>query len=342
MSMMTSIRIISTLLLFVAVVGLSAQPTIQQITFVPGTTILLDSEFPITSEGAAGANATWDYSSLAFSGELYTYAAQAIATVPSVDQFPGATAAYSVDLAEGITGYFFFDHTGGIIDHGEVITGGGADLLIPYSDPQTHCITPIAFGGSGSDSFAFSTMIEGMNSSTTGTITWNVDAYGTLALPNAAYKNVLRVHAIANETSTTIVGGTPITTESQEETWRWFKAGYPLPLLTHSIISDEFGTEPGDAFAIISMTSPTGLDEGALPPLDVQPTPTNGTCTVRFPGAADPRMSVLYAAGQVIQEHGLNGSAPTVQVDFTGHALGAYVLEAYSLNGIQHTRIIHQ
>lgn len=331
-----------TLLLLLATAGLFAQPTIQQITFVPGTVILLDGALPITSAGASGANATWDHSSSAFSSERYTYAAQAVATIPGADQFPGATGAFAVQFTQGVTGYFFFNYTGGMADHGEIISGGGSDLISTYSDPMTICTTPVAFGSSGSDNYISSSPLTGMNSSTTGTVTWNVDAYGTLKLPNATYTDVLRIRSMANETITTTVGGVPIITESQEETWYWFKAGYPLPLLTYSLVTDDSGTEPGATVALISMTGGTGLNEGTLPTLNVQPNPTSGTCMVSFPGAVDPRVRLLNPTGQVILEQGLKGVAPSLQVDFTGHAPGAYILEARSPIGIQHTRSIHQ
>ncbi len=60
-----------TLPLLLATASLFAQPTIPQLTFVPGTSILMDGDFPITTAGASGANATWDYSSLAFSSDEY-------------------------------------------------------------------------------------------------------------------------------------------------------------------------------------------------------------------------------------------------------------------------------
>lgn len=249
-----------TLPLLLAAAGLFAQPTINQFTFVPSISILLDAEFPITSEGAAGANVTWDYSSLAFSTEQFTYTAQTVATIPGANKFPGATGAYAVDLTQGITGYYFYDYSGGFSEHGEVITGAGPDLFIPYSDPMTYCTTPIAFGGSGSDDYASTSLITGMNSKTKGVLTWSVDGYGTLKLPNASYTSVLRVHTIAKETIITTVAGTPITTENQEESWLWFKVGYPLPLLTYSLITDDSGTEPGSTVAVVSMSGSHGLD----------------------------------------------------------------------------------
>ena len=90
------------------------------------------------------------------------------------------------------------------------------------------------------------------------------------------------------------------------------------------------------------MNGTNGLDEGVMPTLNVQPNPTSGTCMVSFPGAVDPQVRLLNATGQVVMEQALKGVAPTFQLDFTGHASGAYILEARSRSGIQRTRIIHQ
>ncbi len=335
-------RTIFTLPFLIAVAGLSAQPTIQQFLFVPGTVLVMDGEFPITSEGAAGANVTWDYSSLAFSTELFTYTAQTISTIDGADQFPGATAAYAVELIDDLTGHFFFDYTGGLADHGEIISGGGNDFVSAYSDPMILCATPASFGANGTDGYVFSTLITGMESTTTGSVTWSVDGYGTLKLPNATYTDVLRVHSMANETTVANISGTLITSESQEESWYWYKVGYPLPLLTYSVITDDFGSEPGSTVALISMTGPTGMNEERLPELIVQPNPTGGICTVSLPGAVDPLVRLLNSTGQVILEQSLKGGEPTLQVDFSDHASGAYFLEAHSVHGIQRTCIIHE
>ncbi|MBX2981519.1 MAG: hypothetical protein KF843_02505 [Flavobacteriales bacterium] len=315
-----------TLSLLFAAAGLFAQPTIQQFSFVPGTTIVVDNEFPISSAGASGAKVTWDYSSLAFSSEEITYVAQAIATIEGADQFPGATGALVVE-ADGLADHFFFDFMNGIAEHGELLSGGGDDMAIIYSDPMVMCATPLALGASGSDSFAYNIPITGMPASYTGGISWNVDAYGTLKLPNATYTDVIRVHSMAYDTIVTHVGGSQVITNGLEETWSWFKSGYPMALLTYSILSDEFGTETGATEAIISITVPTELDEGRLLAPFAHPNPTSGTCMVSFPSAEAPSVNLLNATGQVILEQGLKGVAPTLQVDFTDHAVGAYVLD---------------
>ncbi len=90
------------------------------------------------------------------------------------------------------------------------------------------------------------------------------------------------------------------------------------------------------------MNGTNGLDEGAMPTMNVQPNPTSGTCMVSFPGAVDPQVGLLNATGQVVLEQTLKGVAPTFQLDFTGHTPGAYILESRSRSGIQRTRIIHQ
>lgn len=327
--------------LFLTVIGLYAQPTVPQLGFSPGMTIVLDSEFPITSPGASGANVTWDLSSAVFSGANYTYTAQSISSVPGAGQFPNANAAYQVDLTDGFSGYYFFDYTVGFTDHGELITGTGLDLVAPYSDPMTYCTTPIIFGGSGSDTYAFASTNNTITSNTTGTITWNVDAYGTLVLPNATYTNVLRVRTLEVETTTTIISGFPITNESQEESWLWFKAGYPLPLLTYSIITDDFGTEPGATAAIVSFSGSTGFNETPQAPLLVQPNPANTFCNVRFPGMTDPHVRLLDATGQVLLDRRLKGFEPSVRIDLEDRAPGVYLVQAITADGMQNARIIH-
>ncbi|MEZ4738581.1 MAG: T9SS type A sorting domain-containing protein [Flavobacteriales bacterium] len=327
--------------LYLTVHGLCAQPTVPQLGFSPGTTIVLDSEFPITSPGASGANITWDLSTAAFSGANYTYTAQDISSVPGAGQFPNANAVYQVDLTNGFSGYYFFDYTVGFTDHGELINGTGLDLVAPYSDPMTYCTTPIVFGGNGSDTYAFASTNNTITSNTTGTITWNVDAYGTLLLPNATYTNVLRVRTLEVETTTTSIGGFPITNESQEETWLWFKAGYPLPLLTYSVITDDFGTEPGATAAIVSFSGSTGLIEGPATPLLVQPNPAGPFCYVQFPGLSDPQVRLLDATGQVLFDQRLKGFEPKVQIDLEDRAPGVYLVQAITPDGVQSARIVH-
>ncbi len=229
---------------------------IQQFTFVPGTVIRRDSKFPITSEGAAGANVTWDFSKLAFSNTEFSFTAQDTATIPGSERFPNATAGYSMVMADGSSGYCLIDYKAGFTELGEILNGAEGEVFIYYSDPVTHCTTPITLGRRGSDNFAFSSTAKGRESNTTGIISWKVDAYGTLKLPNAMYTDVLRVRTMENGITTSGLSGSLITTESQEESWKWFKAGYPLPLLSYSLISDEHGVEQGSAVAMISMVKP--------------------------------------------------------------------------------------
>ncbi len=227
--------------------------TIKQFAFTPNSVIRLDSEFPITGEGVSGASVTWDFSRLRFSDQEFSFTAQDMATTPGAERFPGATAVFAKALADGSTGYYFFDYKGGFTEHGEMMKSAGSEMFLPYSDPMTHCTTPIAFGRKGTDNFSFSSTDHRMESNTTGIITWNADAYGTLKLPNAIYTDVVRVRTMENEITTEVINGISATTESQTLTWRWFKADYPLPLLTYSRISDDHGLERDMSVAMVSM-----------------------------------------------------------------------------------------
>lgn len=229
---------------------------IDRFAFVSGTVIRMDGSFPITGAGASGAGVTWDFSRHTFSTEEFTLTAQDMANFPEAERFPGATALYVRSLPDGTIFYSFFDHLAGFTEHGEMVAEGERERFEPYLDPITWFTTPITYRGKGSDNFALSSSVQGGESNTTGIISWKADAYGTLKLPNGIYTDVLRVSTLMNEITTAVVNGVKSTTDRETQTWMWFRADCPLPLLTYSIVSDEGGTAPGTTSAMISMVSP--------------------------------------------------------------------------------------
>ncbi|MBZ0204681.1 MAG: hypothetical protein K8H89_00045 [Flavobacteriales bacterium] len=244
-----------------AITGLCAQPGISQLGYGPDVTIVVDAEFPITSAGDSGAHVTWDHGSAAFSTDLYTFTAEGIAKAPGADRFPNASAVFRLEAAKGVVEHDFFGYSGGFSEHGSLITGGGTVHAEVYSDPITYCAVPITFGDSGTDTYAYTTTESMSPSSTTGFMEWNVDAHGTLILPNATHADVLRVRSMSTETTTAVINGVTVVTEMQEESWRWFKSGCPLPLLTWSVLTDNTGSEPGATVAVVSCTGSTGLQD---------------------------------------------------------------------------------
>lgn len=332
-------------LLFLAATGLSAQPTIPQVSFTAGDQLVVDIAFPITKAGPGGPNTTWNFGGAAFSGAEWHYTAMAAAGTPYAADLPDATIALFAETPQGFNLYSYLSTNGGFTEHGEIAIEDGVEYPSIHSDPLTFFTTPLTASGSGSDTYVSVDVLPGWSTSTiTGTHNWTVDGHGTLILPNATYTDVLRIHAVQEETMSLDIGGITIDFESSREEWRWVKAGIPLPLLVFSLETDDFETEIGATTALVSYNGAVGIhDRAGQQPLRLYPNPAHDVLHLEQEARGTVEYRVLDALGrEVLQGSTAAGGTLRHGIDVGALQVGAYLVEVHGATGLGTARFIKQ
>ncbi|WP_157884424.1 T9SS type A sorting domain-containing protein [Chryseobacterium kwangjuense] len=165
--------------------------------------------------GSAGANITWDFS---------TYTA-ATAVTATTNACPGQTNCFRFPTANRITKPTAADtYDFSIMTDTEATSIGSyagpsmGDVTITYTDPLIDFKFPITYMQQFDDTFQFNTVSTTGSINETGTMSFNVDGYGTVITPTGTYNNVLRVKRMRSGTQT--MPGQPALTYTNES-YQW-------------------------------------------------------------------------------------------------------------------------
>jgi len=189
-------------------------------------------------QGPAGANITWDFSGLSPDSGIYAphtrfyWEGMAVSSAPFSNEFPTA------DL-----GYLQFDSTYSFVQNNNdtlewvgtvnINTRDSVTTKVIYSNPEKWVTVPFTYGDSSMDQFAGTataiTSFGTFSASVSGSVSWQIDGYGTLILPNATYNNVARIRLNRTMSSTATVGGA--TTTVTNENYLWFSAAHEYIIL---------------------------------------------------------------------------------------------------------------
>lgn len=270
-----------------------SQPIIQNANNVPavGVTVPL-STATTTNVGNAGANQTWDYSSLTFS-PVGNLAIITPSSSPFGASFPSANWAYSVAGAA----YTFFENTSTEMKNlASLITSpGGND---DYSaNPKTIMQFPFNFNDSFSDTYT--------EQGSTSTVTVTYDGYGTLIMPNGnTYTNVVRVkEAYSSSTD-----------------YRWYTTN---PLVSVAVFNDDnnllywIGTTP---------SSITEKDKTAI--LNIFPNPANEKLSVKLSNlnfSETTYLNIINSLGQIVKQTII--TTETTIIDTENVSSGIYFIQ---------------
>jgi hypothetical protein len=180
-------------LLLLAFLGLSlksfAQPTLTAAGCSPAigntTTSISNGGF---AQGAAGANQTWNLSSIGNTGNT-TAQFISVSSAPNGSQFTNSNLASSSGGA-----YSFFNSTVSALTLNGVISPSSGPV-ITYSNGEDILRFPFTFGNTYTDNWA-ATFTSGVDFFRTGSTTVTADAYGTLITPQVTFTNTLRIHFV--------------------------------------------------------------------------------------------------------------------------------------------------
>ena len=195
--------------------NLSAQITLTSASSSPqvGNTFNYVAAAPFTlNVNPAGANQTWDLSSVSGTSVAYNYIDLSSSSEPAT--FPSANL---VETASGVENYYS-SSTSGLTLEGHYMAG---TARIIYSDKREFTKYPITYNDVYNETF--SGTVENIAAAQTfdrsGTIEIMADGYGDLILPYTTVNNVLRVKAIFNYSD--IYMGFPIY-DYTDTIWTWY------------------------------------------------------------------------------------------------------------------------
>lgn len=297
-----------------------AQPTIQSTSFYPtiGESFTLNYGNYI-APGSAGNNVTWDLSSL---NSSTTVTVNALAPNAS---FPGTEMSLTYTGQSSL--FVDFTPTQYNINGMHVIS---SNTTISYSDPMQYLEFPMTMGDSFVDNFEATFSSSGFAFTRTGTISVNVDGYGTLITPQETHTNVLRVHSVQQYTDDFSMGSIDVTIDN----YIWVKAGFHHELAMVQTMSSDQGS--GSSAYYTTTTNTMGLDETTFSSLKMYPNPSND------------KITISNATMDLIEIHDVNGrvvyngipSSTTETVDISALDNGIYYVSIHANNSTKIQKII--
>lgn len=318
-----------TLSLLAASAAVLAQPTIQANQFdwlaTPAFTYKYQAGQTAVAPGAAGANASWNFSGLPAGSNLaYTTAA-----CPG-DADCGIFANANQVVKVGTLGKVFYNKTSSALEEvGE--TGSNA---VAYTDPMKWLQFPVTFNQTYSDSY--------VSASRSGTLTSTIDGYGTLTTPAGTYNGVLRQKIVDN----TVVDAGGQTMNMTLTQYYWMTPGIPHYLMS-IIITDITGLPvpvPSTyAVAYTTETGTIGIDDKAALALDitVYPNPASDAISIKTGSLRVESVAAFNMLGQQVLSKTFTGIASgVVTLDQPGLTAGCYFLKINTDKGLVTKQVV--
>jgi hypothetical protein len=308
---------------------LNAQPILNfvDVGTVPGDAYIYH-DCPWRTPGTAGAAQSWDFSSLT-TDSLIQITFVDPATTPDAASFPLATIA-----ADNDSGYAYsaFNSTGGQF-LGVSLTGFAT---IVYSDPMQMAVYPATYMTNWTDTFAATFSVGGFPIARTGTITAEVDAYGTLTMPYGTLSDVLRVSHVEDSYDDNGFGTTTI-----HRVYTYFLVAgthYPVVDIYSITVTPAFGPATIIEGTHWLVAGPEGVRNTSIPSgtFLVYPNPVRDQLNVSLTGSASSvftTLELLDASGRIVLQRTLGRTlrdGRTEPIDVRALDTGSYLLRLIS------------
>jgi hypothetical protein len=198
--------------------GMLAQPTITATGINPviGDHLSIVTSTVVPAPGSAGANQTWNLSTMTGTAATNTIVASSSTTYSA--SFPNANVATSTAGAQvyyktSATAWQFYGVQQGT-------------LTMAYSNPEDLMRFPFTYTNNYTDSWSTTFTNSGVTFYRTGADSITADGYGTLTTPAGTFGGVLRVHIVQNYQDSTTFGN--IIYRNDEYMWYLNNNHYPI------------------------------------------------------------------------------------------------------------------
>lgn len=276
-------KTITLALLFASITTFAQIPTINSNVVAPlgsFNTFLKSNNTTVNTfnPGSAGANATWNFTTLDTTGGKLTQNICKADTCYSFGGFP--TSNYAIEASgTGQFGYAYFTNS--------TYEYFGNDLSGPiFTNAEKFLAFPFTYNNQ------FTDILNDVDSTFYGSITVKADGYGTLKLPTGTFNGVLRVNAKESYREYTYDGFGDLEDSLfyAGQYYRWFLPNSPNPLLEYAKVvrslhvgNNVYPVDSNQHLLIYNKKGSTALDEiTSVLNLQLYPNPAANNTTLIF------------------------------------------------------------
>jgi hypothetical protein len=312
-----------TIIVCLFALGTTAQPVITYGGNAPqtGDSYSFSGASGTFDPGPAGANQSWDFSSInptMFSTET----AVNPGTTPFAPNFPESTIAFHITGENEAYSYAEINSSEMLNDGVGFDPGGDNEFYIHYTDAVKLMQYPFSYNDTYSDTYYTSyTAAEGLETHEHGTITVTADAWGSVTTPLGTYNNTLRVKSVRNYTDSVWMSGMFLYANTYTETdYDWYTTTSHTPVITVS--------QTGDGSSVSYRTDAVGISNNAIfTQISLYPNPASNTIHVRLPESRNEntQIDIISLTGQVLLQLEKSESHQ-YSADISGLTPGVYLL----------------
>ncbi len=318
--------------LVLATISATAQPTLTGAGVNPyiGATFTTNN-CDYVNEGNAGANQTWDLSSMTITNSNQI-TIKSPSNTPNGSSFPNANLAWTGAGGSGETGYYN-GSSSSLEFHGMDVPG---TVTISYNDPEDLLRFPFTYNDTYTDTWGASFTGSGMTFHREGTSTITADGYGTLITPEGTFNNVLRVHINQVYQDSANIAGSPYILNYNADTYIWYKEGYHSHLASTYSLSSTAGPQ---TYSSYSSNPPVSTEEiNAEIKCKIYPNPADKIVNITTSiSQEDVELRLFNALGQEVNAPAaINGSS--IQLDVAELHEGLYFLQLINDDKLISTR----
>lgn len=273
----------------------AAQPTItgSGVNYVIGTSFT-NNTCDYISEGNAGANQTWDFSSMNVTGNIQISIEQPSNTAQS-SSFPNANIAWVTSGSSGEVAYYNASSSS-LQFYGIHVPGSAT---IPYNDPENQLQFPITYNDTYSDTWDAVFTASGITYHREGTTTVTADGYGTLITPAGTYNNTLRIHIKQIYQDSANIAGTPYVINYDVDTYSWYKEGYKSYLASIYTLSSTHGPQSSASYISNLPVSMNEITRDAS--CKVFPNPASEKVNIELSTTGNVNVKLINASGHQVK-----------------------------------------
>jgi hypothetical protein len=287
--------------------------------------------------GASGANVTWDFTNLKrkSTNDSSISKFQTVASTPYPNDFPTADLATKSLSSKSYLYLSYKNSTYTIVGFEGEQTQNGQTVVIKqiYDKPEVLYTFPLTYNTVQHSDYAAHYDVQGNTTFRRGTLDVKGDAYGTLKIMNKTFTNVLRIHALTNETDS--FSSFPLTINFVTESWSYVAVGKKDPILT--IMYSSAGGSSSKSVTYNINSSTLAVEEPAEDQSisRIFPNPAHQNCRMSFTAQSEGRTDVriINQLGQevkVINNLQVHNGENTIDLDLNGISKGMYYIRLNS------------
>ena len=303
--------------------------------------------------GAGGANVTWDFTGLQqiSTKDSAVSKFQTVASTPYPNDFPTAQLATGSLSGNAYLYLSYQNSTYTIVGEEGQQTVNGQTVTIKqvYDKPEVLYTFPLTYQTHQNSTYSAYYDFQGDTVYRIGNLNVTGDGYGTVKIMNKTYNNVLRIHAITNETDSETVQGITFTYTLLTESWSYLTPGIKDNILTIMLTTINQG-----GFAQTTKSVNYNINHSSLgvngPKTDnynvrLYPNPAKQNCRLSIASKTDGRsdIQIVNQLGQTVKS--LNNMAlrtgeNNFDLDLTGLPNGIYYVRINAGNESQVKKLV--